>query len=90
MATALKKLFSLLLCAALAVGMLAACGAESETVEETPTEPAPTEPAEEAKILKILTLGSSSSVDACHLLNLVLAMNHKPGRYSGQALTSCN
>lgn len=72
MATSLKKLLSLLLCAALAVGMLAACGAGSETVEETPTEPAPTEPAEEAKILKILTLGSSSSVDACHLLNLVL------------------
>lgn len=72
MSKRLKKLFSLMVCAALAVGMLAACGAESETVEETPTEPAPTEPAEEAKILKILTLGSSSSVDACHLLNLVL------------------
>ena len=73
MAPKLKKLLSLAVCAALAVGMLAACGEKPETVEETPTEPAPTEPAEEAKVLKFLTLGSSSSVDSCHLLNLVLS-----------------
>lgn len=30
------------------------------------------------------------SVLGAVLLNLVLAMNHKPGRYSGQVLTSCN
>ena len=44
------------------------------TVQTTaPTEPAPTEPEEEAKILKILTLGSSSSVDSNHMINLVTA-----------------
>ncbi len=30
------------------------------------------------------------SVFGAVLLNLVLAMNHKPGRYSGRAITSCN
>lgn len=32
----------------------------------------PTEPPKEARALKFLTLGSSSTVDACHMLNLIL------------------
>lgn len=46
--------------------------APTET-EPVPTEPAPTEPAEEAKVLKVLTLGHSLAVDSNHMINLVSA-----------------
>ena len=64
-----KKQIALCLSFLLLNGMFAACDTESTLA----TEPAPTEPDGEAKVLKILTLGSSSSVDACHMLNLILA-----------------
>ncbi len=63
-----KKLLSLCLLPAMAMGTFAACTAEPAPT----TEPVPTEPAAEAKVLKLITLGSSSTVDSCHLLNLVL------------------
>ena len=80
-----KRFLSLMLSALCLVGMLSACGGtDSENqanvttvpareTEPTETEPAPTEPEEEAKVLKILTLGSSSSVDSNHMINLVAA-----------------
>jgi hypothetical protein len=43
--------------------------AKEEKPEETKT--APAEPPEEAKVLKVLTLGHSLTVDACHMLNMV-------------------
>jgi len=75
------RFLSLCLSVLMVLGLFAACGGETpETTgatqpEETtaPTEPAPTESPEEAKVLKILTLGHSLAVDSCHMLNLVLA-----------------
>ena len=68
-----KKIFSLALCALLVLGSFAACGNADSTATEPSTKPAPTEPAQEAKVMKILTLGSSSSVDSNHMINLVAA-----------------
>ncbi len=63
----MKRIITLLL-GVLQLITMAACG----NAQSTPTtEPTPTESAAEAKVLKILTLGSSSTVDACHMLNLV-------------------
>lgn len=79
MMKSLKKLLALSLCPLMAMGCFAGCAAEGApatepaATTEPATEPTPTEPAEEAKVLKILTLGSSSTVDACHMLNLLLA-----------------
>lgn len=68
----MSKNFKRLCCLFLAVVMLlpvfAGCAKEDNGEE---TKPAPTEPAEEAKVLKILTLGHSLTVDSCHMLNLV-------------------
>ena len=66
-----KRFFCIVLVLAMVLPVLSACG---ET-EETPatTAPLPTEPEEEAGVLKILTLGHSLTVDACHMLNLVAA-----------------
>lgn len=73
-----KKLLSLGLCPLMAMGCFAACAtAPAPTTEpsvEPTTEPAVTEPPEEAKVLKVLTLGSSSTVDSCHMLNRILAL----------------
>lgn len=66
-----KRILASCLSAALCLGTFTACG--NGGAPETTTEPAPTEPAEEAKVLKILTLGSSSSVDSNHMINLVAA-----------------
>ena len=76
-----NRFVALCLCIFLVLGLLTACSGESpETTgaaqtEETapPTEPTPTESPEEAKVLKILTLGHSLTVDSCHMLNLVSA-----------------
>jgi len=67
-----KKLLSLCLCPLMVLGAFTAC--KSEPAPAATTEPTPTEPANEAKVLKILTLGSSSSVDAEHMLNRILAV----------------
>ena len=66
----LKKILALSLSVLTILGAFTACGAEAP--EETTT-PAPTEPAEEAKVLKVLTLGHSLAVDTGHMLNLVAA-----------------
>ena len=66
----LKRLLTLTLAILLTLGMFSGCGTVAP--EET-TLPAVTEPEEEAKVLKILTLGSSSSVDSNHMINLVAA-----------------
>ena len=65
----MKKLLCLFLACLLCLSAFSACGGE----EAPATEPVPTEPAAEAKVLKILTLGSSSSVDSNHMINLVAA-----------------
>ena len=67
----LKKTVALTLAVLLAFGLFG-CGNPEPAPTET-TEPKETQTAEEAKVMKILTLGSSSSVDACHMLNLVAA-----------------
>ena len=65
----LKKIFALLLSSLMILGMLTACNQE-----KTPeTVPGPTEPAEEAKVLKVLTLGHSLAVDCGHMMNLILS-----------------
>lgn len=73
MSAILKKLLIPFLCPALALSAFSACTAEpTPTTVPSSSETTPTEPAAEANVLKILTLGSSSSVDACHMLNLIL------------------
>ena len=78
----MKRLFVIFLSFMLLMGCLTACGGEAAqstgapttTADTAPTtEPAPTEPEEEAKILKVLTLGHSLAVDTNHMLNLVAA-----------------
>ena len=68
----MKKILSLILCALLVLGMFTACGNDGGAPETT--QPAPTEPAEEAKILKVLTLGHSLAVDSCHMINMIAAL----------------
>ena len=67
----MKKQMALTLVVLLVLGMLGGCGNAAPGTETT--EPKPTQSVEEANVMKILTLGSSSSVDACHMLNLVAA-----------------
>lgn len=64
-----KRILALILAFALLLPVLSGCGNTSNAPETT--QAAPTEPAEEAKVLKILTLGHSLTVDTCHMLNLV-------------------
>lgn len=64
----LKKMLTLSLAGLMVLGMFAGCG------EKAPAETTvPTEPAAEAKVLKVLTLGHSLSVDSNHMINLVAA-----------------
>lgn len=67
----MKKFLSLFLAILMVLGMLAGCqnGGESETT----TEPVATEDPEEAKTLKVLTLGHSLAVDSGHMLALIAA-----------------
>lgn len=69
MSKALKNLLILCLCAAMALGVLTACNRGEGATE--PSNSAATEPAEEARVLKVLTLGHSLAVDSCHMINLV-------------------
>ena len=70
----MKKRIALILAALLALGLFGGCQkAEPATTTEPTSAPTPTQTPEEAKVLKVLTLGSSSSVDACHMLNMVAA-----------------
>ena len=66
-----KKILALCLSTLLVLGMFSACG--NGGADETTTEPGPTEPAEEAKVLKVLTLGHSLGVDTGHMMNLIFA-----------------
>jgi len=63
-----KRILAFVLSVLLLLPVLTGCKSK-EDIEGT--KPAPTEPAEEAKVLKILTLGHSLTVDACHMLNMV-------------------
>ena len=66
----MKKLLALALSAALLLTLLAGCGAETqkETQPTEPTEPVAQESPEEAKVLKIMIIGSSRSVNTFHML----------------------
>lgn len=70
MSVNLKRFLALVLAVVMILPVFAGC-ANSDGGNETGTKPAPTEPAEEAKVLKVLTLGHSLTVDSCHMLNLV-------------------
>lgn len=63
-----KKFFAVFLSGLMLLGMFTGCGAEKPQETETT---AATEPEKEAKVMKVLTLGSSSSVDSNHMINLV-------------------
>ena len=68
MCNTLKRTLAILLSLMAVLSLLTACG--TTTPAET-TEPVVTEPAEEAKVLKVLTLGHSLSVNTGLMLNLV-------------------
>ena len=65
-----KKFIAMTLAALTIVGCLTACGGAENQPQETETT-AQTEPAEEAKVLKVLTLGHSLAVDSGHMLALI-------------------
>lgn len=67
----LKKVLALSLALVTVLCLLTACGGNGEP--EPSTEPAVTEPAEEAKVLKVLTLGHSLALDCGHMLNMIAA-----------------
>ena len=71
MKKAWKRILALSLAMLMLLGTLVACS-KTEDVEET-KEPTVTESPEEAKVLKVLTLGHSLAVDSGHLLNLICA-----------------
>jgi len=67
-----KRVLALALSAFLLLPVLAGCTGKADAEGTKPVaKPAATEPAEEAAVLKVLTLGHSLTVDACHMLNLV-------------------
>lgn len=65
-----KKILALCLSVLMVLGCLTACGNQEQPEQ---TDPVQTEPAEEAKTLKVLTLGHSLAVDAGHMLALIAA-----------------
>lgn len=68
----LKKALSFVLSVVMVLGCFAACGGNGNQNEQKQTEPpVQTEPAEEAKVLKVLTIGHSLAVDAGHMLAFV-------------------
>lgn len=66
----LKRFLCLVLAFVMVLPVLAGCSKKEETPSNT-EKPVSTEPAEEAKVLKILTLGHSLAVDTGHMLALV-------------------
>lgn len=67
-----KKVLALILCGLLTLGCFTGCGEKPAAPETTETTvPTPTQSPEEAKVLKVLTLGHSLALDATHMLNLV-------------------
>ena len=63
----MKRFIALLLCLCLTLCIFSGCQSAPETPETTQA-PQPTESPEEAKVLKIMILGSSRSVNAFHFL----------------------
>ena len=69
-----KRYLALMLSVLLTLGVLSGCSKENaEQSEPETTVPVATQPPEEAKVLKVLTLGHSLAVDTGHMLNLVCA-----------------
>lgn len=66
----LKKILALSLSVLTILGVFTACSADAPKETESTVA---TEPAQEAKVLKVLTLGHSLSVDTGHMLNLIAA-----------------
>jgi hypothetical protein len=69
----LKKFLTLFLCVCMLLGLFTACGAEApgETESTVAESTAATEPEQEAKVMKVLTLGNSAAVDSNHMINLI-------------------
>lgn len=72
MANTWKKVLTLCLAMLMVLGCFAACGSTQESNETT--EPLATQNPEEAKTLKVLTLGHSLAVDAGHMLAMIADM----------------
>lgn len=70
MSKSLKRFFALILAIVMLLPVFAGCGSNADS-DAAETKPAPTEPPEEAKVLKVLTLGHSLAVDTGHMLALV-------------------
>ena len=64
----MKRFLAIFLSLVMLLSVFTACGTNGANKTETT---AVTEPEEEAKVMKVLTLGSSSSVDSNHMINLV-------------------
>lgn len=67
----MKRLVTFVLAMIMVLGCFAACG--NQAAPEETTAAGSTEPAQEAKELKVLTLGHSLAVDAGHMLALIAA-----------------
>ena len=65
-----KKALTLTLVFVMVLSTFAACGNTASTPETT-VQTGPTEPAEEAAVLKVLTLGHSLAVDSGHMLAMI-------------------
>lgn len=71
MSVNLKRILALVLAVVMLLPVFAGCANNNDGGEQTNTKPAPTEPEEEAKVLKVLTLGHSLAVNTGHMLALV-------------------
>lgn len=65
----IKRFLCLVLALIMILPVLAGCGKQEDA--SAGTKPAPTEPEEEAKVLKVLTLGHSLAVNTGHMLNMI-------------------
>ena len=65
-----KRVLSLSLAVLLVLGVFAGCGNSDKPADTTEVQTA-TQPPEEAKVLKILTLGHSLGNDCNHMLSLI-------------------
>ena len=69
----LKKMICLTLAMLLLVGCFTGCGNQTPGETTPTTEPVATQSPEEAKVLKVLTIGHSLAVDCGHMLALIAA-----------------